>query len=117
MKREIRDYISDILESIKDVSDFTLNMDFKDFTNDRKTINAVIRSLEIIGEAAKKIPDDLKNKYPDKPWKQMAGMRDKLIHEYHGVDLEIVWKVIKDELPPLEKQIHEIWGELEKEEI
>ena len=116
MKREIRDYITDILESIKDVGEFTGNMDFGGFKNDRKTINAVIRSLEILGEAAKNIPQNVKDKYPDKPWKRMTGMRDKLIHEYHGVDLEIVWKVIKDELPPLQKDIEEILNEINKEE-
>ena len=93
MKREIRDYLTDILESIKDAGDFTRNIDFEGFKNDRKTNNAVIRSLKVLGEAAKNIPQDVKDKYPDKPWKRMTGMRDKLIHEYHGVDLEIVWKV------------------------
>jgi uncharacterized protein with HEPN domain len=63
--------------------------------NDKKTIKAVIRSLEVLGEASKKIPDEVRNRYPRIPWKRMAGMRDKLIHEYFGVDLEIVWNVAK----------------------
>ena len=89
-------------------------MDFKDFTNDKKTINAVIRSLEVLGEASKKIPDDLKMKHPKIPWTRMAGMRDKLIHQYFGIDIEIVWTVIKEELPPLRPDIKKLWDELNK---
>ena len=112
MKRDCRDYVCDILNSIKDIEDFVCGMSFEQFAFDRKTTNAVIRSLEVIGEAVKKIPQEVKNKYPDIPWKYMAGMRDKLIHEYHGVDLEIVWKVIKEELPPLEVKFKQILEEL-----
>jgi len=90
MKRELRDYIKDILDSISDIESFVGGMDFNIFIGDKKTINAVIRSLEIMGEASKKIPEELRAKYPGIPWKRLAGMRDKLIHEYHGIDLEIV---------------------------
>jgi uncharacterized protein with HEPN domain len=76
-------------------------MSFQSFTVDRKTVNAVVRSLEVIGEAAKSIPESLRAQAPGVPWKYTAGMRDKLIHEYFGVDLGTVWTVIKDELPPL----------------
>lgn len=105
MKRELRDYIKDILDSISDIESFVGGMDFNIFIGDKKTINAVIRSLEIMGEASKKIPEELRAKYPGIPWKRLAGMRDKLIHEYHGIDLEIVWEVIKREIPPLETGI------------
>ena len=88
-------------------------MSFDDFKQDKKTVNAVIRSLEIMGEAAKKIPDDLRRKYSKIPWKEMAGIRDKLIHEYHGVDLEIIWKVVKEELPPVKPNILKMLKELE----
>ena len=75
-------------------------MSFQTFLQDRKTINAVLRSLEVLGEAAKRVPDDLRAKTPAVPWKRMAGMRDKLIHEYFGVDYSIVWTVVTSELPP-----------------
>ena len=82
--RDIRDYISDIRDSITDIRSFVASMTFEDFIADRKTTNAVIRSLEIIGEATKKIPTDFRRQYPQVPWNEIAGMRDKLIHEYFG---------------------------------
>ena len=104
----------DILSSIQEIEDFTKGMSFKEFIRDRRTINAVIRSLEVMGEAAKKIPLEIRNKYPEIPWKYIAGMRDKLIHEYHGVDLEIVWEVIKKEIPPLKPAFEKVLEELEE---
>lgn len=112
MKRESIDYISDILEAIKEVEDFTKDMEFKEFFKDRKTINAVIRSLEVLGEAAKKIPKNIRGKTPDIPWKRMTGMRDKLIHEYHGVDLEIIWEVVKKELPPIKPLMEKLFRDV-----
>ena len=113
MKREYGDYIQDITDSIKETEEFTKELSFDDFKQDKKTVNAVIRSLEIMGEAAKKIPDDLRRKYSKIPWKEMAGIRDKLIHEYHGVDLEIIWKVVKEELPPVKPNILKMLKEFE----
>lgn len=95
------DYLNDILNSINETAEFTVGMTFDEFSKDKKTINAVIRSLEVLGEASRKIPDNLKAQSPEVPWKRMTGMRNKLIHEYFGVDLEIVWAVIKEDLPPL----------------
>lgn len=110
-KRVYGDYIQDILDSINDLENFTQNITFEEFIEDKKTINAVTRSTEIIGEAAKKIPKSIKDKYPAIPWKKMTGMRDKLIHEYFGIDTEILWKVAKDELPPLKPLIQKILKE------
>ncbi|MBN4049264.1 DUF86 domain-containing protein [archaeon AH-315-M20] len=112
MKREYGDYIQDIIDSIKETGEFTKGLSFKDFKQDKKTVNAVIRSLEIMGEASKKIPDSIRRKHAGVPWKEMAGIRDKLIHEYHGVDLEIIWKVIKEELPPVKPLILKLLKEL-----
>lgn len=111
---DFTDYINDILNSIEEVNEFTADMSYDDFFRDKKTTNAVIRSLEVLGEAARKIPDDLRSKAPNVPWDKMTGMRNKLIHEYFGVDLEIVWAVIKEELPPLSSHLKKLLSELSK---
>ncbi|MEI6156778.1 MAG: DUF86 domain-containing protein [Atribacterota bacterium] len=95
-----------------------MEINYEMFCRDKKTINAVIRSLEIIGEETKKIPQEFRNQYPDIPWKKMTGMRDKLIHDYFGVDLEMIWLVITEDLPYLEpniKQLVEITKKLRKD--
>jgi uncharacterized protein with HEPN domain len=98
VKRVYTDYIQDILDSIQDIENFIQGMNYEEFRDDRKTINAVIRSIEIIGEASKKIPRSLRDSQPEIPWKKMAGMRDKLTHAYFGIDLEIIWKVVSEEI-------------------
>ncbi len=113
MKQVWGDYISDVLNSISEVGDFTRGMNYTSFVRDRRTINAVIRSLEVMGEAAKRIPEEIRRKHPDIPWKRMAGMGDKLIHEYAGVDLETVWDVITEELPPLKPLLEKLTEEME----
>jgi uncharacterized protein with HEPN domain len=110
--RDYRDYIQDILDSIDEIENFIEGMKFEEFVKDKKTINAVTRSVEVIGEAAKKIPKSIRNKYPTIPWKKISGMRDKLIHEYFGIDLEILWKVARDNIPPLRLTIKNILEDL-----
>jgi len=106
--RDLRDYINDLVEACEDILSFTKGMSYSDFAGDKKTVNAVIRSLEVIGEATKKLPISLKDNYPDIPWRQMAGMRDKLIHEYFGVDKQMVWQAIEKHIPDILPLIKEI---------
>jgi len=111
--REYGDYIEDILDSINAIGEFVEGMDFEEFAKDRKTIFAVIRGIEVIGEATKNIPKSIKNRYPEIPWKDMAGMRDKVIHEYFGVNLEVVWETAVRHLPEIKPQIQEILKDTE----
>ena len=106
--REISDYLDDILTAIVDVEEFTRGMHFETFTEDKKTVNAVIRSLEVLGEATKCIPISFRQKYSDIPWSKMAGMRDVLIHDYMGVDLKTVWKVAQERLPELKPLLEKL---------
>jgi uncharacterized protein with HEPN domain len=103
-RQEISDYIDDIITAIADAAEFTHGMSYEMFAADKKTAHAVIRCLEVLGEAAKHIPASFRKKHPDIPWSKMAGMRDVLIHDYMGVDLKTVWKVAQErllELKPL----------------
>ena len=114
MKREIGDYIQDVIDATSKGMRFVKGVEYEDFIHDDKTVFAVIRAIEIIGEAVKNIPDDVKDKYPEIPWRDMAGMRNKLIHAYFGVDIKRVWKAIKEEIPPLKPVFEKMLEELEK---
>jgi len=107
-KREYRDYLHDIFESINDVASFIEGMSYKDFLLDKKTINAVVRSIEIIGEAANHIPKSVKDNSPDIPWKEIVGMRNKIAHEYFGINNKIVWDTAKRYLPKLRTQMKKL---------
>lgn len=107
-ERTDNDFLSDIKEAARRTTSYTENMTYEDFLEDIKTQDAVIRNIEIIGEGAKNISEELKNKYMEIPWKSMAGIRDKLIHHYFGVNLDIVWNVVKEELPEIILQIEDI---------
>jgi len=106
--RDITDYLQDIINHSKDAQDFTKGITFDDFQKDKKTTYAIIRSIEIVGEAVRKLPLDFKKKHSHIPWEDIAGMRDKLIHDYIGVDLEIVWKTATVDIPQLLKDIEEL---------
>lgn len=101
MKREIGDYIQDILEAMDNARGFVDNMNYDEFAHDDKTAYAVIRALEMIGEAVKNIPPGVRKRYPRIPWRAIAGMRDKLIHEYFGVMLDKVWETVINDIPAL----------------
>ena len=94
-------FLKDILEAIHRIQSYTEDMDYDIFQGDKKTQDAVMRNLEIIGEAAKQLSEPLRQQAPHIPWRNIARMRDKLIHHYFGVNLDIVWHVIQDDLPPL----------------
>ena len=96
MKREAGDFIEDIINAMDKALKFVEGMSYEEFVQDDKTVFAVVRAIKIIGEAVKNVPDDIKKKYPEVPWKGMAGMRDKVIHGYFGVDLKVVWDTIKE---------------------
>jgi len=115
MKRDIGDYLEDILNTIDKAENFIEGMTYEEFIKDDKTVFAVIRALEIIGEAVKNIPDDVRKSYPEIPWRDIAGMRDKVIHGYFGVRLDIVWNTVKEELPSLKPTFEKILKELEDE--
>lgn len=104
-KRTYLDYLKDISDEFRHIEEFTRELSYEIFAKDKKTIYAVIRSFEVIGEAVKNIPSGIKKKYPKIPWKKMAGMRDKLIHEYFGVDRQTLWKTIKGRIPEVKALI------------
>jgi uncharacterized protein with HEPN domain len=102
------DFLNDIREAARRIKAYTAAMTYDQFLADIKTQDAVVRNLEIIGEATKGISSALRAKYPEMPWKGMTGIRDKLIHHYFGVNLDIVWDVVTVELPALERQVEGI---------
>jgi uncharacterized protein with HEPN domain len=106
--RDSKLYLKDMLAALDAIVGFVAGMDLEAFQNDDKTSSAVLRKLEIIGEAAKQIPDELRLKHPGIPWKEMAGMRDKLIHSYFGVDYPLVWGTVQNRLPEVQRQIEKI---------
>jgi uncharacterized protein with HEPN domain len=110
-KRGDTEFLSDISEAIRRIGIYIKDIDYENFLEDIKTQDSVIRNLEIIGEAVKNISDDFKDKHPQIPWKDWAGVRDKLIHHYFGVNLEVVWYIIKEDLPSLKEEIRRVLGQ------
>ncbi|HDH97813.1 MAG: DUF86 domain-containing protein [Deltaproteobacteria bacterium] len=109
-ERDPRLYCDDILESGSAILDFVEGLSFEDFCDDRKTYSAVIREFEIIGEAVSKLPESFRERRPDVEWQDIKDFRNLLSHEYFGVDLEIVWNIIEDDLSPLMDAVKEIVG-------
>ena len=99
--RDRQDYLSDMLEAADKVSSFVQGMTREMFLDDDRTQYAVVRGLEVIGEAAKKVPDAIRQFYPLIPWRQVAGMRDKLVHDYFGVNAQVVWKTAIEDVPAI----------------
>jgi len=112
MPREYKAYFNDILEAIGKIEKYTANMTFDDFLHNELIQDAVVRNLEIIGEAVKNLPDDIKESYPEIEWRKIAGLRDILIHAYFGVDLEIVWDIVQNKIPELKEALKKIASNL-----
>jgi uncharacterized protein with HEPN domain len=107
-KRFWKLFVEDVLESLTRIGNYTENMDFEDFRADRKTIDAVVRNFEIIGEASRSIPNEIKEKYENVDWKGIIGLRNRIAHEYFGISTTIIWHILKEELPPLKPIMEQI---------
>lgn len=105
-------FVEHILENIEDIETFSKDYSKKEIAENKEKLNAIVRSLEIIGEAIKNLPDSLKKEYSEVPWKEIVGTRDLLIHHYFGIDTEILWNIISKELKPLKLQIIKIKQDL-----
>ncbi len=105
MPRDSRVYLEDILEATRKIASYTAHLSQAAFLEDEKTFDAVVRNLEVIGEAVKKLPEDLRAQHPTVEWKKIAGLRDILIHEYFGLDSEIVWDIVKNKVPTLSEEV------------
>jgi uncharacterized protein with HEPN domain len=111
-ERDYIDYLEDMLDAVDKIKQFTQGMSDEQFCRDAKTVYAVIHAFEIIGEATKRLPESVKDAYPDLPWRSMAGMRDKLIHDYFGVDFKVIWRSVSEDLPVLEMSVRRILAEI-----
>ena len=116
MRRTYLLYLNDILEAIERIENYVKGRTFEEFSKNTLVIDAVVRNFEIIGEATKQIPAELKTEHPLIKWKEMAGMRDKLAHEYFGVNIEILWKTARNRLPVLKPLVKELLTNSEETE-
>ena len=109
--RSIRVLLEDMLDAIQQIGSYTTGMDDDSFSKDRKTQDAVVRNLEIIGEAAGRLPDPFREEHSDIPWALVRGLRNRIVHAYFGVDLQLIWEVIRDDLPTLRSQLSRLLTE------
>jgi uncharacterized protein with HEPN domain len=109
-KRPIDLLLDDICEAIDRIEQYISGMSYDIFSNDRKTVDAVVRNLEIIGEASNRLPDDFKDKHTQIEWYKVVGLRHRIVHEYFGIDLKIVWQILQKDLPAFRDEISKIRG-------
>ena len=109
--RSYTDFLDDMIDAVDKAEKFIAGLDYDGFISDDKSVFAVIRALEIIGEASKRIPNQVKKEHPNIAWREIAGMRDKLTHDYFGVDAKVVWRTVKDDLPGLRSALIQILDE------
>ena len=114
MSRIYIDYLRDMLENANRAMQFTEGMNFETISKDEKTIYAVIRAVEIIGEATRNIPEEVRAKYPEIPWRDASNMRNKLVHRYFGINVEVIWQTLNEDLPMLADALQEIIRREEK---
>lgn len=112
-KRDARLLLQDMLQSMERIRRYIVDLDLAAFLNDEKTSDAVVRNVEIIGEATRQLPETFKHAHAEIPWHQMAGMRNRIVHDYVGVDLELVWAVVTESLPSLTEHLCELKSKLE----
>lgn len=105
MPRDFKVYLEDILEAVRKIRSYTDGLSYETFCESSLVVDAVTRNLEIIGEAAKQVPDSIRAQAPEIPWKRIAGLRDILIHDYFGIDFEIIWDVVTEKLAALERAV------------
>jgi uncharacterized protein with HEPN domain len=114
MPRELNTYLNDILDAIRKIDKYTKHLSFNDFLENELVQDGVVRNLEVVGEAVKKIPENMRKSGSQIDWKKVAGLRDILIHEYFAVDLEIIWDVVVNKVPELKKVAIILLEELKK---
>jgi uncharacterized protein with HEPN domain len=111
MRRDYKVFLQDVLDAIANVAEFVGAMTLDEFKSDKKTLHAVVRNLEVIGEAVKGVPSEVRQRHPRVPWQRIAGLRDILIHHYFEIDVDIVWDIVQTKLPELRQLLQTILSE------